>query len=129
MPFRSDRHFQIWDYNVSHSQMLVRSPASPGVDDNVDIVFWGVKFVGLPTSLDGVEFSPASPDDRTALERTLGRTCDPATIHVLSSGGHRFLVEAAGYRILRNDLDIFESTLQTLGPTRVGPSGEVLVPS
>jgi hypothetical protein len=129
MSFQSDRDFQLWDYNVSHRQMLVRSPAAPGVAGNVDIVFWAVDYIGIPAKLDGLEFMAPSAEELATAERLLGRPPDASTIYVLSSAGRRFLVIAAGYRVLRNDLDIFESTLQTLGPTRVGASGEVLVGS
>jgi hypothetical protein len=129
MSFRSDRRFQIWDFNVSHRQLLLRSPAAPGVPGNVDIVFWGVEFLGLPTSLEGVEFVPALPDDLASFGGIPGQVPGSSRVHALCSGGRRFLVVAEGYRIFRNDLDIFESTLQTLGPTRVGASGEILVGS
>ena len=130
MSFRSDRVFQIWDYNVSHKQLLVRSPAAPGIADNVDMIFWGVEYLGIPSTLHGVELGGSAAGDVAAIRQVLGKDCDPGDIHTLTSGGHRFVVVAAGYRVLRNNLDIFESSLEYFAATDPNRNlGEVLVHS
>jgi hypothetical protein len=114
MAFESERRFRIWDYTVSHKQMLVRSPMSPSPEEsseNIDIVFWGVEYIGIPSMMSGVEVRQAS-DEEAASEALLGMKCDSRSLFVLSSGGGRFTVVAAGYKVLRNKLDIFESSLE-----------------
>jgi hypothetical protein len=130
MPFDSDRRFRLWDYNVSHKQMLLRSPKSPDAEANVDIVMWGVEYLDLPTSLDGVKMAPASREDVGRAERALGRALDPSQVFCLLSGDRRFLVVAAGFKVLRNDLDIFDSSLEYFAGTDPGRAlGTVLAHS
>lgn len=117
MPFDSDRRFRLWDYNVSHKQMLLRSPKSPEAGDNLDIVFWGVEYLGLATSLDGVKLAPASTEDHASAEWALGKTLDPSRVYCLISGDQHFIVVAAGFKVLRNDLDIFDSSLEYFAGT------------
>jgi LmbE family N-acetylglucosaminyl deacetylase len=40
--YESERDFKLWDYRVSHAQLLLRSPMSPDRGTNVDVQFWGV---------------------------------------------------------------------------------------
>jgi hypothetical protein len=112
MPFDSDRRFRLWDYNVSHKQMLLRSPKSPDAGTNLDIVMWGVEYLDLATSLDGVRMASASCEEVGRAERALGKPLDPSQVFGLISGDRRFLVVAAGFKVLENDLDIFDSSLE-----------------
>jgi hypothetical protein len=38
----SNRKFKLWDYDVSHRQLLLRSPKSEKFDTNLDIIFLDV---------------------------------------------------------------------------------------
>jgi len=55
------RRFQIWDYSPSHRRLLLRSPASGGDDENVDITFSGVRRIDLDTGfrIDAITSEPA----------------------------------------------------------------------
>lgn len=108
-PRIDDRDFQVWEYQVSHGQLLVRSPRSPSRSTNVDIVFLGVEYMSLPRSLrGGLTVEPATEDDLRGL----------ATPHagdhawVLTSGGRRFVVVAGSVTISENDGDIFDSPFE-----------------
>jgi hypothetical protein len=117
MPLVSDRRFRVWDYNVSHKQMLLRSPRSLDIETNVDIVIWGVEYLDLATSLDGVAMVPASVEEIGRAERALGRALDASHVFCLISGDRRFLVVAAGFKVLENELDIFDSSLESFAGT------------
>jgi hypothetical protein len=130
MSFASERHFRIWDYNVSHKQMLLRSPKSPEVQVNIDIVMWGVEHLNLATSLRGVEMAAPVDDEVAGAAEALGWVPDRSSVHCLVSGGHRFVVVAAGFKVLRNNLDIFESSLEYFAGTDPARDlGEVLAHS
>lgn len=106
-----DRHFQIWEYKVSHQQLLIRSPKSHEHTTNLDLVFVGVDYLALPVSFDGITVVP--PNDA---EQQFARTCssfDSAQAIILESGGQRHLVVAAKVRVFENDLDLFESSLES----------------
>lgn len=98
--FKSERKFRIWDYKVSHSQLLIRSPQSADVATNIDLVFWGVERIDLPTSFQGV---------------VMLREVD-GLIHI-QSGGQSYRVAAGGFKVLENTLDIFESSLEGFAAT------------
>ncbi len=112
MPFYSGRRFRIWDYNVGHNQLLLRSPTSDGAETNIDIVFLGVEYLGIPSKLVGVGLMPAERNHAKKIERLMGRPIDRRSIHVLISGGKEYLLVAAGYFVSRNRLDLFESSLE-----------------
>ena len=52
--FYSDRHFQVWRYEVGHSQLLLRSVKASGHDSRIDVLFKAVDSICMPTSLDGL---------------------------------------------------------------------------
>lgn len=80
----------------------------------MDLVFVGVEHLALPTVLRGLEVtSPTEADLARANELRAG--VQPGEVHVLLSEGHRHLVIAAVLRVLENDLDIFESPLESFG--------------
>jgi hypothetical protein len=117
MQFSSDRSFRLWDYSVSHKQMLLRSPKSPEVAMNVDIVLWGVEYLDLATSLQGLTIVSPTREDVTRAAQAMGGEVDPSHVHCFASEGRRFFVVADGYKVLRNDLDIFESSLEYFAGT------------
>ena len=54
------RHFQIWNYTVSHSELLLRSTKSAEFPTRIDVLFKGVKEFHLPTSFGGLSITVAS---------------------------------------------------------------------
>jgi hypothetical protein len=113
-----DRDFKVWEYHVSHGQLLIRSPKAPATDasperhTNVDLVFLGVEYISLPRLLRGVMLDRASADDLRLLEATLGTAPAPASVRMLVSGGRRFAVVAASVTVSENDWDIFDSPFE-----------------
>ncbi len=57
------RYFQMWAYNASHSQLLLRSTKSEDAPTRVDVFFTGVDVVHLPTSMAALEFIDAQSVD------------------------------------------------------------------
>jgi len=53
--FASDRLFQVWLYQVGHSQLLARTLKRSGGDRRIDILFKNVSRIDLPTSFDCLE--------------------------------------------------------------------------
>ncbi|MEN9609431.1 MAG: hypothetical protein RLZZ628_245 [Bacteroidota bacterium] len=62
MQFKSENYFQPWIYIVSHSQMIIRNQTYPSVRgetdpicDTIDIEFWGIDYINIPTSFRGID--------------------------------------------------------------------------
>ena len=113
MNYASGRSFQIWDYNVSHQQLLIRSPRSLAEETNLDVACGGVEYVDLPTSFTGLVVGPPSEKDLARAEQVLSRPCKPEQVYRFETGGASFLIVAAGLTILENDLDLFDSSLES----------------
>jgi hypothetical protein len=115
---RSDRTFKVWEYQISHGQLLIRSPkvpatgTSPELTTNIDLVCLGVDYMAVPRILHGLELLPPNPDEVRYLEALLGRAIALETIKVLASGGKRFSVVASSFSLSENDWDIFESPFE-----------------
>ena len=116
---KSDRWFAMWGALVSHSQLLIRSPkgpASPSEPErltNIGLVFDGVDYLNLPTSLKGLELLEPSQEEIANVESLIGPVDNHKWIRILASQGHRFVIVAAHCSIYENDWGWFESPLET----------------
>ncbi len=130
MIYSSEREFQVWDYTVSHQQILIRSPSTPEVRGNVDLIFLGVEYLGIPSSFHGLGLDVASPEESAEVKRSLSGGWEGSGVYTLVSEGRRYSLVAAAFRVYENDLDIFESTLEYFTKDARGPQpGELIVHS
>ena len=111
MVFQSDRCFQLWQYKVSHKQLLVRSPRTLKIQYNIDIIFWGVGAVDIPTTLNGLTLSDVAAGEGSTADDAPTNRSSALTRFRITSGGRRYSVTAIGSQVFRNHLDIFESSL------------------
>lgn len=125
MPRTDDRDFQVWEYQIGHGQLLIRSPKSPATASsperrtNIDLVFLGVEYMRLPSELRGLTLAPATAEELQLLEAALGRAPEPDWVRMLVSGGKRFTVVAARVISSENDWDIFDSPFELRSQFRV----------
>ncbi|OQY50404.1 MAG: hypothetical protein DRR08_24675 [Candidatus Parabeggiatoa sp. nov. 2] len=113
-----ERTFRLWEFNVSHNQLLLRSPKKKSQPRNIDIAFVGVGYVDIPTKLDGITFCQPTADEIDRICERLGKKVAHDEIHVLSSAGKRYLVVATAKKVWDNDFDIFESSLEHFSTTQ-----------
>ncbi len=109
MPFSSDRRFRLWEYNVSHDQLLIRSPRSSELDTNIDLVFWNVHYFAIPTWFDGIVLDHATLKE---IQSTSSATRPTHDVFSLACAGSRHIIIAGGFKVLRNKLDISDSSLE-----------------
>lgn len=60
-PVTFDRTFQIWEYKVSHSQLLLRSVKDSSKDTRIDILFKNVGIIFIPTLLAQIKIRETNP--------------------------------------------------------------------
>ena len=101
------RRFQVWEYQVSHRQLLIRSPKAPSVLTNVDLIFLDVRFMQLPSGLDGIQLKNATSQEMAAIAHLIGEVSIDE-VFVLESAARHFVV-AGHLSVNENDWDIFES--------------------
>ena len=116
---KCDRHFQLWEYLVSHGQLLIRSPKTPQVGDrpaqstNVDLIFVAVEYIGLPHSMNGLELIEATAEEDAAIRQLVEKPyLEKLKVYVLLSEGKRFYVMGIFGGLWENDWDSFESPLE-----------------
>jgi hypothetical protein len=107
----TERTFQLWDYNVSHSHLLLRSPKCPGIDTNIDIKFFGVSYLNIPTIIRGCSIVEANSEEIETIHSLFPNRSDATEIFIIASAGNRYSIVAVAYKISENELDIFQTTL------------------
>ena len=103
-----DRKFQLWFYQVSHSEAIIRSPKTDKdkiYDGNIDIYLGDIDYIEMPQRLQGLQIECATDADREYLEQKLDKDISVEKIVVLVSEGKRYYVVASIVKVLKNDLD------------------------
>lgn len=108
----NDRIFKLWDYRVSHNQLLLRSPKTEAMPTNIDVAFVGVEYLDLPTELTSLALVPAEDSDLDRIKEAFGKVALESEVFVIQTSTHRHIVVAAAMQVFENDLDIFESSLE-----------------
>jgi hypothetical protein len=115
---RSDRTFKIWEYQISHGQLLIRSPRAPATSTspefltNVDLICLGLEYMAVPRIFNGLELLEPTSDEIQNIEDLLDRKIASENIKILVSGRKRFPIVASSVSFSENDWDIFESPFQ-----------------
>ena len=109
-----ERSFQVWDYWVSHSQLLVRSAADISHPQNIDITFGGVQYMELPAMLPELELAEPVPDEQRRATEIVGRAVPVEQLFVLVTRGRRYLVVALGMWVTENDMPFMKSSLDRI---------------
>lgn len=107
-----DREFKVWDYAVSHRQMVIRSLGPEEDSPNLDLHFRGVEFMRAPTVFKGLSVVPATEAEVAEAEALVApRRCDPAMVWVLESAGNRHLVVAESLDVAETDFPMMSTAL------------------
>jgi hypothetical protein len=114
--------FKVWEYRVSHKQLLIRRPRLSDATHNVDIKFYNVEYVDLPSVFPELEIDDANHEDIEFVSARLGKPVGVDKIVVLKSGGRRYVVVAGSMIVSESTMGIFESpfALPPANPSRMG---------
>jgi len=123
---RNIRFFSIWEYSVSHSQLLVRSRTEEEEFDcnNIDLIFGGVSLIHAIDMTSGmfINISDVVYDNFVGTETDINLLRDlpnyeevmsEKKLFVIRSGDRAWYVGAYYLRIERNKLGPMESNLDT----------------
>lgn len=109
------RIYQIWEYQVSHASLLIRSPRSPRSGDldaqveNCDLHFSGVTYMHIANLMRGLEVVTPTHDEVQEHEAFL---YDDRQLFVLKSEERRYLICARSMTYSENNWDLFESPIE-----------------
>src|SRR5215471_6097496 len=113
--YRSSREFQVWEYFVSHSQLLIRSPKGVDYTKNIDLMFRAVGYMSLPAYFDpSAELILQEGSDLDfGLFREFGTFTYPGSrVFWIINGDRRFVVIAAICEIVETEFGINHSALR-----------------
>jgi hypothetical protein len=93
--------------------MLLRSPRNQTSLTNLDIIFAGVRYLEMPTIWSNLSIGEGTEEEMNAIRLLLKRDMLHEKVFILYSGETRFKVVAVGMKIFENELDLFESSLES----------------
>ncbi len=114
--FKSNRHFTIKDFLISHGQLLIRSSKSEAHNTNIDIILFDVHYIQMPTSFNGISIK-ALPHQKDIIKyhsiSTLLEYKDNF-IFEIETNMEKYYVVASYFKVFENDLEFHETSLGVL---------------
>ncbi|NBA86185.1 hypothetical protein GVN16_10460 [Emticicia sp. CRIBPO] len=110
--FKSDRYFTVFDYLVSHGQLLIRSDKRKGSKENIDIIFFDTSFMQLFTTLSGITIRLVNSNSittYTAVKKYL--SYEENNLFEIESEGEKYYIAASFVKIFENELEFNETSL------------------
>lgn len=107
-----DREFQVWQYSVSHSVLLLRSADSDRYGSRVDVLFPAVELMKLRPTYDSLRIDIATAEDQA---RIFGEA-PPSFSH-----GSLFLLNGGEGYVWAADCQWHEDDGDYRTPSRFGP--------
>ena len=110
--FKSDRYFTVFDYLVSHGQLLLRSDKRKGYEKNIDIVFFDTTFIQLFTMLDGIVVNLITGEDAVdykSVKKYL--SYKESNLFEIESAGEKYYLAASFVKVFENELEFHETSL------------------
>lgn len=109
--FESNQSFRFLDYNISHSQLLIRGENSDE-ENNIDLIFEGVEIVNCPTNFTGIRIYQLNKEEiafRNIKNRYSYR------VFLMITEGQEFYIKTGIMRIYKNTLNLDESSIDLTG--------------
>lgn len=100
-----NRKFRLWDCCVSHDQLMLRSAKGNEYENNIDIVFYGVKYVNIKTLMNINIINEEKSDDHG----------DNLYLYRIICDKEEFFIASVGVSIQENTLDLSDLVLKGLG--------------
>ena len=110
--FKSSRYFTVFDYLVSHGQLLLRSDKIKGHKENIDIIFYDTTFMQLFTMLHGVTIRLVDKNEIINYNSVKEYfSYDNKNLFEIESKGEKYYIAASFVRVFENQLEFNESSL------------------
>jgi hypothetical protein len=105
--YESERYFKIWCHFVTHNQLLLRSDKDLVPErQNIDLVFFDVRYQEIPTSLWGVSIEIATEEEGAYIQNKHSDNISPGlSVFAITTGGRRFFIVAGRLLVYSNDLN------------------------
>ncbi|MGG8496434.1 hypothetical protein ACQY1Q_08460 [Tenacibaculum sp. TC6] len=112
--FNSERYFTVYDYNLSHGQLLIRSDKRKGYDNNIDILFFDTQYIQIFNMLDGITIKLSDKTVSNIKYESVSSYLkyEDNNLFEIESGGISYFIAASFVKIYENRLEHFESSIE-----------------
>lgn len=111
--FKSGRYFTVFDFAVSHGQLLLRASKDENNLKNIDIIFFGVRYIQLFTSLLGISIRLVDKNksliDYDSVSSLLNS--EENCLFEIETKGDVFYIAASYLKVYENELEFNETSL------------------
>lgn len=109
--YKSDRYFTAFDFLISHGQLLLRSSKNKESNHNIDIIFFGTRYIQLFTSLYGISIFIVN--ENLTIYNSVRSFLDSDQSHLfeIKSKNEKFYIGASFFKVYENDLEFNETSL------------------
>lgn len=102
----------IFDYFISHGQLLIRSKKDDDQKSNIDIIFFDTTFLQIFTMLHSLTIRTISKDDFSkynSVKKYLSN--ENSNLFELESGDEKYFIAASFVQVFENELEFSETSL------------------
>lgn len=101
------REFRVWRYAAPLKRLWLRSGRTAEQPWDIEVAFFGVEFVALPTELGRIQLADPDGFEVAKLEELLGERIPAESVVVVVSRGWRFFVVAsAGVTVRTSNVEM-----------------------
>ena len=113
--FKSDRYFTIFDFVISHGQLLLRSQKTDDLPKNIDVIFFDTTFIQSFSRLKGLHIKRLGKGIDLPEYSTVKKYLDYDNnyLYEIDSNDEKYYIAASFVRIFENQLEFSESSLNT----------------
>lgn len=115
--YNSDRYFTVFDFFISHSQLLIRASKNDEFKKNIDLIFFDVKFQQISTHFYGLTIKKIPQEQNPLSSKVVTDYLTGSENHLfeLTSDNEKYFVAASFFKIYENELGFSETSLGLSG--------------
>lgn len=113
--YKSEKYFTVFDYFLSHGQLLIRSSKGEDQKSNIDIIFFDTTFVQLFTMLHGITIKVIAKSEFNSYDSVQKYlNYDTSNLFEITSNNEKYYIAASFVRVFENELSFNETSLGLL---------------
>lgn len=110
--FKTNRYFILSDFKASHGQLLLRSSMDDENEKNIDIIFFGTKYVQLFTSLKNVIIRIIDRKEMSKYNSiNLFLSTEENFLFEIEANNEMYYIGASYVKVFENELGFNETSL------------------
>jgi len=111
--FKSERYFTVFDFVISHGQLLLRSSKDDDNVKNIDIIFSGTRYVQLFTSLSSISIKVVDKKSNLINYDCVSSFLSHNNNYLfeVETSNEKFYIGASNFKVYENELEFNETSL------------------